>query len=152
MPIIKPAHYSIRTPDLEASIRFYTEVLQFRVGFRPPFKFPGAWLYPGQDESEFGAVHLIGVDSASHQTLIDYFGDRHVWDDVQGSGAVDHLAFTATDWPNTRQRYDALGVDYREQRVPSLNLLQVFLVDPSGVMIELNYLGHDADLPKKEFA
>jgi len=45
----------------------------------------------------------------------------------------------ASDWPGMRQRCDALGVPYRMQRVPSLNLIQVFLVDPSGVTIELNY-------------
>jgi catechol 2,3-dioxygenase-like lactoylglutathione lyase family enzyme len=150
MPLIKPTHYSIRTTDLDTSIRFYTEVLQLRVGFRPPFNFPGAWLYPDQDESEFGAVHLIGVDLASHEALIDYFGERRVRDDIQGSGSVDHLAFLATDWPGTRQRCDAFGVPYREQLVPTLHLFQVFLVDPSGVTIELNYRGHDTDFLKRE--
>jgi len=146
MPIVKPAHYSIRTADLEESKRFYTEVLQLRVGFRPPFKFPGAWLYRDEDEAEFGAVHLIGVDSASRAALIDYFGDRGGADDVQGSGSVDHLAFLATDWPGTRRRCATLGVPYHEQRVPSLNLFQAFLVDPSGVTIELNYRNHDMPL------
>jgi catechol 2,3-dioxygenase-like lactoylglutathione lyase family enzyme len=129
MAIVKSTHYSIRTADLDESQRFYTDVLQLRVGFRPPFNFPGVWLYPDQDESEFGAVHLIGVDP-----------------DLQGSGSVDHIAFLATDWPGMRQRCDALGIPYRMQRVPSLDLIQVFLVDPSGVTIELNYRNHDNDL------
>jgi catechol 2,3-dioxygenase-like lactoylglutathione lyase family enzyme len=128
MAIAKPAHYSIRTADLDGSQRFYTDVLQLRVGFRPPFNFPGVWLYSGQDESEFGAVHLIGVDPRS-----------------RGSGSVDHIAFLATDWPGMRRRCDASGIPYRVQRVPSLDLTQVFLVDPSGVTIELNYRGHDND-------
>jgi catechol 2,3-dioxygenase-like lactoylglutathione lyase family enzyme len=123
MAIVKPAHYSIRTADLDASRRFYTDLLQLRVGFRPPFNFPGLWLYPSQDESEFGAVHLIEQRD----------------EDLQGSGSVDHIAFVASDWPGMRQRCDALGVPYRMQRVPSLNFIQVFLVDPSGVTIELNY-------------
>src|ERR1700693_3216118 len=137
MAIVKPAHYSIRATDLGRSQRFYTEVLQLRVGFRPPFNFPGVWLYPDQDESELGIVHLIGVDPASREGLRDYLGERHV-EGLQGSGSVDHLAFLATDWPGMRQRCDALGVRYREQHVPALDLLQVFLVDPSGVTIELN--------------
>ena len=62
MEISKLAHYSIRTTDLEASRRFYTEIMQFRVGFRPPFGFPGLWLYFDDDESEFGVVHIIGTD------------------------------------------------------------------------------------------
>jgi catechol 2,3-dioxygenase-like lactoylglutathione lyase family enzyme len=72
MAIVKPAHYSIRTTDLDRSQRFYTEVLQLRVGFRPPFDFPGVWLYADQEESEFGAVHLIGVDPASREGLAGY--------------------------------------------------------------------------------
>src|SRR5882724_3292258 len=132
MAIVQPSHYSIRTTDLDRSQRFYTEVLQLRVGFRPPFNFPGVWLYPDQDESEFGVVHLIEQRD----------------EDPQGSGSVDHIAFLATDWPGMRQRCDALGVPYRVQRVPSLNLIQVFLVDPSGVTIELNYRSNNTELSK----
>jgi catechol 2,3-dioxygenase-like lactoylglutathione lyase family enzyme len=143
MAIVKPSHYSIRTADLEKSQRFYTDVLQLRVGFRPPFNFPGVWLYPDQDESEFGVVHLIGVDPRSRDGLRDYLGERPI-EALQGSGAVDHIAFLATDWPRTRHRFDALDVSYDEQLVPSLGLRQVFLIDPSGVTIELNY----RDLPQ----
>jgi len=143
MAIVRPSHYSIRTTDLDKSQRFYTEVLQLRVGFRPPFNFPGVWLYPGRDESEFGVVHLIGVDPGSREGLRAYFGERPV-EDLQGSGSVDHIAFLATDWPGMRQRCEALGVSYHAQLVSSLGLLQVFLVDPSGVTIELNY----RDLPQ----
>jgi catechol 2,3-dioxygenase-like lactoylglutathione lyase family enzyme len=37
MPLTKLSHYSVRTPDLEAARKFYTEVLGFTVGLRPPF-------------------------------------------------------------------------------------------------------------------
>jgi catechol 2,3-dioxygenase-like lactoylglutathione lyase family enzyme len=147
MAIVKPAHFSIRTPDLDASERFYTEVLQFRAGFRPPFNFPGAWLYPDKDESEFGAVHLIGADPHSRPGLRNYFGGGHE-EEPEGSGSVDHIAFRATDWPATRRRFDALGVPYRVQRMPSLDQIQVFLTDPSGVTIELNFHSSNDDLPK----
>jgi catechol 2,3-dioxygenase-like lactoylglutathione lyase family enzyme len=147
MAILKPAHYSIRTADLDASRRFYTEVLQLRVGYRPPFNFPGAWLYPDHDESEFGAVHLIGVDHRSREGIRDYFGKLSE-EDLEGSGSVDHIAFAATDWPGTRRRFDALRIPYRVQRTPSLDLIQVFLTDPSGVTIELNFRIGNNDLSK----
>jgi len=145
MAIVKPAHYGIRTADLDASQRFYTDVLQLRVGFRPPFSFPGVWLYPDGDESGFGAVHLIGVDPRPREGLRDCVG-KGCDEDLRGS--VDHIAFLATDWSGMRQRCDALGIPYRVQRVPSLDLIQVFLVDPSGVTIELNYRSHDNDFLK----
>src|SRR5258708_4656673 len=111
MAILRPAHYSIRTKDLDRSRDFYTEVLQLRVGFRPPFSFPGLWLYPDEEESEFGVVHLIGVDPNSPEELRDYRGEQPV-EELRGSGAIDHIAFLATDWPVMRQRCDSLGIRF----------------------------------------
>jgi len=34
----------------------------FRVGYRPSFPFPGIWLYQHEEQSEFGIVHIIGLD------------------------------------------------------------------------------------------
>jgi catechol 2,3-dioxygenase-like lactoylglutathione lyase family enzyme len=62
MPVTKLAHYSIRTAHLEKSCRFYERILGFKRGYRPPFDFPGLWLYKGGDEADFGTVHIIGVD------------------------------------------------------------------------------------------
>ena len=39
MPITKLAHYSVRTTTLDASRKFYTDILGFKEGFRPPFEF-----------------------------------------------------------------------------------------------------------------
>ena len=48
MEIKRIDHYSIRTLDVEASRRFYTEIIGLKVGPRPPFDFPGVWLYKGE--------------------------------------------------------------------------------------------------------
>lgn len=143
MAINRLAHYSIRTTDLEASRQFYTEVLGFRVGFRPPFDFPGIWLYLGDDEQEYGTVHIIGIDPNNPQGLIDYLGDKSL-DSLQGTGSVDHIAFTATNLAEMRRIIAARGLEMRERTVPSLGLHQVFLTDPSGVTIELNYPAAEA--------
>jgi hypothetical protein len=37
------------------------------------------------------------------------------------------------------QHLKTLGVSCRERTVPSIGLYQLFLTDPSGIMIELNY-------------
>lgn len=143
MPINRLAHYSIRTTDLEASRKFYTEVLGFRIGFRPPFDFPGIWLYMSDDEQEYGTVHIIGIDPNDPQGLIDYLGDKSL-DSLQGTGSVDHIAFTASDLKSMRRIIAARGLEARERTVPSLGLHQVFLTDPSGVTIELNYPAAEA--------
>ena len=147
--IAKLAHYSVRTAHLEASRRFYTEVLQLRVGFRPPFRFPGLWLYFGDDETDYGVVHLIGVDPNGPGALHDYFGERP-GSDRTGTGSVDHIAFLATDWPRMRARCDKNGVGYVQNTVPALGLHQVFIVDPSGVTIELNYPLAEANAPRAQ--
>ena len=38
-------HYNVSTRNLGATVRFYEDVLGFVNGPRPPFDFPGAWLY-----------------------------------------------------------------------------------------------------------
>jgi catechol 2,3-dioxygenase-like lactoylglutathione lyase family enzyme len=138
MPINKLAHFSVRTPDLDASKRFYTDVVGFHEGFRPPFKFPGVWLYRGGDEADFGVVHLIGIDKNDPSGLKDYLGDK-AEEGLRGSGAVDHLAFLATDLRDMHQRLKKAGLEYRQRTVPSLGLHQVFVEDPSGITIELNF-------------
>jgi len=143
MAIDKLAHYSIRTTDLEASRVFYTEILGFRVGYRPPFDFPGIWLYMGEDEREYGTVHIIGIDPNNPEGLIKYLGDKSL-DSLKGTGSVDHIAFNATGLAEMRQKLTARGMAIRERTVPSLNLHQVFLEDPSGVTIELNYPAAEA--------
>ena len=144
MPIGKLDHYSIRTLDIEASRRFYTEVMGFEIGFRPPFDFPGLWLYNGTRHPEsYGVVHIIGIDPANPEGLKAYLGDRDL-STLKGTGTVDHMAFTATGLADMRERLKRHGVDYRERTVPALGLHQVFFEDPSQVTIELNYPAHEA--------
>lgn len=143
MAIRKLGHYSIRTGDLEASRRFYTEVLELKEGFRPPFRFPGIWLYQGGDEADFGVVHIIGIDAGDPQGLTDYLGDRDQAA-LSGSGAVDHVAFLATGLEGMRARLAARNLAYTERTVPSLGLYQLFVTDPSGVTVEMNYPNDEA--------
>jgi catechol 2,3-dioxygenase-like lactoylglutathione lyase family enzyme len=143
MPIAKLAHFSVRTADLESSLRFYADVLGFKQGFRPPFKFPGIWLYRGGDEAEFGVVHLVGIDPNDPKGLSEYLGDKAL-DGLRGSGSVDHLAFLATDLLDMHQRLKRAELPFRERTVPSLGLHQVFVEDPSGITIEMNFPAAEA--------
>jgi catechol 2,3-dioxygenase-like lactoylglutathione lyase family enzyme len=137
MPISKLAHYSIRTSDLHKSCEFYERVLGFKQGCRPPFDFPGAWLYKGGDETDFGTVHIIGIDPNNPEGLLAYLGDKGM--PLTGTGTVDHIAFLATGVADMWKTLEAEGIAWRDRTVPSLGLHQVFIEDPSGVTIELNY-------------
>src|SRR3954451_16831798 len=133
------SHYSIRTTDLDGTRHFYESVLGLTVGPRPDFPFPGLWLYRG-DHADMtnAAVHVIGMDRNDPEGLKKYLGDRDP-QSLQGSGAVDHVAFFATGLAGMRAHLRNLGVSARERTVPDLGLHQVFLDDPNGVVIELNY-------------
>jgi catechol 2,3-dioxygenase-like lactoylglutathione lyase family enzyme len=151
MPIGRLDHYSIRTLDLEASRRFYIQIMGFEVGFRPPFDFPGLWLYNGAHYPEScGVVHVIGIDPDNPEGLRAYLGERDV-STLEGTGTVDHMAFAATGLAEVRGRLERYGVAYRERTVPSLGLHQLFFEDPSRVTIELNFPAHEAQRAEGRF-
>jgi catechol 2,3-dioxygenase-like lactoylglutathione lyase family enzyme len=133
MPINRLDHYSIRTTDLAATERFYTGVMGFEVGPRPNFPFPGVWLYQGG----VAVVHVVGIDPNDPEGLKQYLGDKPM--DSTGTGTIDHIAFVGTEVETVRARFREAGIPYRDRLVPSLNLEQVFLEDPNGVTIELNF-------------
>ena len=132
-------HYSIRSTDLAACERFYCGLLGLTVGPRPPFPFPGLWLYQG-DTAVWAnaAVHIIGIDPGDAEGLKQYLGDRDA-SSLQGTGSIDHVAFFATGLADTLARLQAQGINARERTVPLLGLHQVFVDDPNGVVVELNF-------------
>lgn len=132
-------HYSIRTLDMEATRAFYEGVLGLTVGPRPDFPFPGLWMYRGDHGDVANAVvHIIGMDPEDPVGLKKYLGDRDP-SSLRGSGAVDHVAFFATGLAAMRAHLRQLGVPVRERTVPTIGLHQLFLDDPNGVVVELNY-------------
>jgi catechol 2,3-dioxygenase-like lactoylglutathione lyase family enzyme len=151
MEIKRIDHYSIRTLDLEATRSFYTEVIGLKVGPRPPFDFPGLWLYNGEPPADlhraaenYGIVHVIGVDPGNMKGLVDYLGEADPSSLEGGTGALDHIAFAATGRDAMAERCARRSVSFFERTVPSLGLHQMFIKDPSGVTIELNYPADEA--------
>lgn len=115
-------HVTLLAGDLARSIAFYEGVLGLVSGQRPPFGFPGAWLYVGDRP----VVHLVGGRAGG-----------------TGTGAVDHIAFRAVGLSATKSRLAGLGVPFDERTVPGQGLVQLFVHDPDGVRIELNFPAHE---------
>jgi len=145
-------HFSIRTTDMDSTRIFYEAALGLTVGPRPPFPFPGIWLYNGSHADVANAmVHVIGMDLNDPEGLKKYLGDRDI-SSLKGSGAVDHIALFDTGLQAKLERLATLGIAVRERTVPAIGLHQLFLDDPNGVVIELNYpaaekLALDANFP-----
>ncbi len=134
MAIERLDHCSIRTTKLAETQRFYEAVMGFAPGPRPPFPFPGVWLYRGEQ----AVLHVVGIDPDDPDGLRAYHGDRGAGE-TTGTGTIDHIAFAATDVADMRARLETGGHAFRERTVPSLGLHQIFVEDPNGVTLELNY-------------
>jgi catechol 2,3-dioxygenase-like lactoylglutathione lyase family enzyme len=155
MEIKRIDHYSIRTLDVEASRRFYTEIIGLTVGPRPAFEFPGLWLYSGEPPADlehangnYGIVHVMGVDPDDPQGLIDTVGYVDPETLNGGTGSLDHIALSVSGRDGMVARCKKAGLKYFERAVPTLGLHQLFLKDPNGVMIELNFPAGEA--PKEK--
>lgn len=114
-------HVNINTRNLEACIRFYGEVLGFENGPRPDFGFPGAWMYCGSQP----VIHIMAMDSAPGGT----------------TGPLDHVAFRCTGFEAIRDRLAESGLKFEQNIVPDFKIKQLFVRDPDGVKIELNFIG-----------
>ena len=135
-------HCSIRTVKLDETRDFYVDLLGMIDGDRPDFDFPGNWLYVDGKP----VVHLVGVDPDDPSGLIEYLGgdiDTAKLDGSGGSGAFDHVAFRAKDPGMLMAKLEAKGVRFRERKVPDLDLFQIFIEDPNGITVELNYFADE---------
>ena len=137
MPLAAIDHYFVYARDLEATRDFYVNVLGFEVGERPPFPFKGYWLYLGGRPR----VHLGEAASSSGQQY--YLGER-ARTTGEDTGALDHIAFQATGFKAFRAHLDTAGVAYRHREVPDFKLQQLFIKDPDGVTLELNFPSEEA--------
>jgi len=127
MPALSLDHWNIYCKDLDATVRFYERYVGLKNGDRPPFQFPGAWMYAGEKP----ILHIVSeTDRKDH-----------------GSGAIDHVAINCSDIRGTIDQIKKDGVPYEVRKVPARPLQQVFVHDPDGVMIELNFW-HEADVPE----
>jgi len=115
-------HFNIRTRKLGETVRFYEEVLDLKKGERPNFAFPGAWMYSEGKP----VVHLVDISQTGEQQKPD-------------SGVVHHVAFASRDFAGMKQRLKSKGLPFDVREVPGVDVWQIFVTDPNGVMIELNY-------------
>jgi len=121
MPVEMLEHYTVRCASLERTRDFYRDVLGLSVGDRPNFPFKGYWLYLGG----VPIVHLSETRDGPHST-----GD---------TAALDHIAFRGLDLEATRATLRKHGLSFRENEVPGARIHQIFVPDPDGILIELNF-------------
>ena len=111
-------HFNVLTDDVEATRRFYADVIGLEEGERPPLGFPGIWFY----------VEGRPILHVSAAKLSD-----------NRAGVIDHMAFSATDLKATLARLQAKGVKYVLRQQEGTKIWQVFCHDPMGAKVELDF-------------
>ncbi|MBX3663487.1 MAG: VOC family protein [Burkholderiales bacterium] len=139
MPVSHLEHFLIQTADIKATRDWYVDVLGFREGPHPDFKFPVVWLYLGDTD----VLHLTQGGKNVSENRKAYLGQQS--DAVHGSGVVDHVAFRCTGLREMMEHLHSRKVEFRQRMVSDQGLFQLFLLDPNGVKVELNFANAEAE-------
>ena len=130
MGVARLDHLNLMAADVGATVRFYEHVLGMEG--RPP---PGAtdmarsaWIYAG-------GAPVIHVAAEAAMRGFGSMGDGA----MEGTGRVHHLALECDDYASVRARIDASGCPMRTNEVPAVGLRQLFVRDPNGLLVELNF-------------
>jgi catechol 2,3-dioxygenase-like lactoylglutathione lyase family enzyme len=138
MPLHHLQHFLIQTEDLEKTKDWFVDVLGMRVGPHPDFKFPVYWLYVGETD----VLHLTVGGAKASENRRKYLGQESTA--TSGTGVLDHVAFRATGLLEMIDHLKKKGIDFKERRVNDQGLYQLFVIDPNGVKIELNFEAAEA--------
>jgi len=138
-------HYNFKTSRLAETVKFYTEVLGLTEGFYPVELGPGAWLY---DATGTAVAHIQSIteeifEEVRERTRIRLGTLRKPIElaELHGTGAIDHIAFSCTGFEEFRAKLDRMEIPYTEAVVVAAAVRQLFVVDPNGIILELNFRG-----------
>ena len=123
MSVTAVNHFTILTDDLPATLAFYEEHLNLKAGARPPFTFPGAWLYADGGRGPDPILHVIaGVEKS-----------RLV------KGVIDHMAFSGAGLTGAVEQLKGKNIDYELRKQVGSGTWQLFFFDPNGAKIEIDF-------------
>ena len=110
--------------DLVLKLRdFYCDVVGLTDGFRPTFERFGFWLYIEDKD----VLHLITPKEGDGRSL--------------QKSSFDHIAFKTADYQGVLQKLKSLNIPFEEKPIPGMAAHQIFLRDPAGNRVELNFDG-----------
>ncbi|HTV79816.1 MAG TPA: VOC family protein [Steroidobacteraceae bacterium] len=125
-------HYLVLTSDLDATRDFYRDALGMTEGFRPLLGFPGYWMY-------IGTTPVIHIAEWNTYTAHSNGKDIPVTAPAASTGAFDHVAFNAEDFAGVIARLERHGVTPARNLASRSGMRQLFVFDPNGVKIEINF-------------
>jgi catechol 2,3-dioxygenase-like lactoylglutathione lyase family enzyme len=126
-------HVNIRTDQIAATIRFFSEVLGMHATPSPGSAdlSGGAWI---RDIDGRSVIHV-----GSHSTWYPGDDGKPVQVSSWGSAAIHHIAFDCIGYEGMVARLASEGIGYESTEFPQFKLRQLFLRDPNGILVELNF-------------
>ena len=110
--------------DLVIQLRdFYCNIVGLTEGFRPAFERFGFWLYIGDKD----VLHLITPKEGDGRS--------------SQKSSFDHVAFKTDDYQGVLNKLKVLNISFEEKPIPDMTAHQIFLRDPAGNRVELNFDG-----------
>ena len=108
--------------DLVIQLRdFYCNVVGLTEGFRPAFERFGFWLYIGDKD----VLHIITPKKGDERSL--------------QKSSFDHVAFRTGNYQSVLKKIESLNIYFEEKPIPGTTAHQIFLRDPAGNRVELNF-------------
>jgi catechol 2,3-dioxygenase-like lactoylglutathione lyase family enzyme len=123
-------HVNIVTDDLPGTAKFYADLLDLEARDGPPPSKPEdvQWMY---DDAGRPILHL------NRSSFFRPLG--RVAKPGKDTGALHHVALRCEGSDEMIERLTARGLEHQVNEVRSINLKQIFVVDPNGVLLELNF-------------
>ena len=116
-------HFTVLTDDLPATLAFYEEHLNLKPGARPPFTFPGAWLYADGGKGPTPILHIIA--GVNKERLV--------------KGVIDHMAFSGAGLAAAVEKLKRKNIKYELRKQVGSGTWQLFFHDPNDAKIEIDY-------------
>ena len=108
--------------DLVIQLRdFYCDIVGLTEGFRPAFERFGFWLYIGDKD----VIHLITPKKGDGRSPL--------------KSSFDHVAFKTGDYESVLKKLKTHNIPFEEKPIPDMTAHQIFLRDPAGNRVELNF-------------
>ena len=123
MAVTAMNHFTILTDDLPATLAFYEEHLDLKPGARPPFTFPGAWLYADGGRGEHPILHIVA--GIKKERLV--------------KGVIDHMAFSGENLAKSVLKLKSKKIDYELRKQVGSGTWQLFFFDPNDAKIEIDF-------------
>jgi len=122
-------HFNIVTADLDRAEAFYRDLLGLESRPAPP---PltldmARWMH---DREGRAIVHLNSLHCPR-------MFDRDM--SPRATGALHHIALRCAGHEAMVERLDRMGIAYDGNEVSAIGLRQLFVTDPEGVVLELNF-------------